>query len=85
MINSKFKIQIGICFGTSQRTSQGQVRDINNNDNNDNNDNNLYLFLFNKYKEQFSFKQNLKEKQEIFKECMNDEKFYYLTEEEQTK
>ena len=42
-------------------------------------------FLFNKYKKDFSFKQNLIEKQRIFKEkCMNDESFKELTEREQT-
>ena len=46
---------------------------------------NIIFILFNKYKKDFSFKQNLIEKQRIFKEkCMNDESFKELTEREQT-
>lgn len=46
---------------------------------------NIIFILFNKYKKDFSFKQNLIEKQRIFKEkCMNDESFKELTEKEQT-
>ena len=56
----------------------GHSRDTNNNDNN------IYLFLFNKYKGQFSFLQNREEKQEIFKQCMNEEKYKELTQDEQT-
>lgn len=46
---------------------------------------NIIFILFNKYKKDFSFEQDLIEKQKIFKEkCMNDESFKKLTQEEQT-
>lgn len=44
-----------------------------------------YLFLFNKYKEQFSYEQSLEEKMEIFKKCMQEEIYKNLSEQEQTK
>lgn len=50
-----------------------------------NNDNNILFILFNKYKGNFSCMQNAEEKKEIFKQCMQDEKFKELTEEEQTR
>lgn len=62
-------------------TDLGHTRDINNNDNN----NIIYLFLFNKYKGQFSFLKSAEEKQKIFKQCMDEEKYKELTQEEQTK
>lgn len=66
----------------SERTADEQPMNTNNNINNDNN---IYLILFNKYKGQFSFMQNAKEKQNIFaRGCMRDELFKKLTSEEQT-
>lgn len=53
--------------------------------NNVKNVNNIYLFLFNKYKRQFSFLKSTEEKQEIFRKCMNEKKYKKLTQEEQTK
>ena len=47
--------------------------------------NNIYLFLFNKYKEQFSCEKTLKEKQEIFKKIMQENNYKDLSEYEQTK
>ena len=66
----------------NERTADEQPMNTNNNINNDNN---IYLILFNKYKEQFSFMQNAKQKQEIFAQgCMKDELFEKLTSQEQT-
>ena len=53
--------------------------------NNVKNVNNIYLFLFNKYKRQFSFLKSIEEKQEIFRKCMNEKEYKKLTQEEQTK
>ena len=46
---------------------------------------NIYLFLFNKYKEQFSYEKTLKEKQEIFKRLIQENNYKDLSEYEQTK
>ncbi len=60
----------------SERTADEQPMNTNNNDNN------IYLFLFNKYKEQIE-KENANKKVQIITECQNCSDYKLLTLEEQ--
>lgn len=81
IINFKCKTKLGTYHGTPNGTAQGHLGDTNNNDNN----NNILFILFNKYKGDFNFVQSLEEKKQTFsKDCMQDELFKELTQEEQT-
>lgn len=65
----------------NKRTTDEQQMNTNNNDKNDNN---IYLYLYNKYKEQIE-KENECKKIKIITECQNCSEYSLLTQEEQDK